>query len=232
MQRRSGFSIIELMVTIAIIMILISFLLPALSEVKTNPLIHKCQINMRNQAVAANAYAMDNKHLVPYPNWRRNDTYGWLYDFNVSDPYRLNDEELGEFMKTGAHWPYINDKEAYRCPVDEPPWPARGPIRKTTSYVMNGAVCGFGRLRGKTYHIESLNPRGILHWEVDEFGGGGWWNDGSSFPWEGITKRHRTGANVSSVDTSAEWISIEEYYEEEKNDPGRLWFNPGTRNGH
>jgi prepilin-type N-terminal cleavage/methylation domain-containing protein/prepilin-type processing-associated H-X9-DG protein len=72
MNRRSqGFTLIELLVVIAIIALLISVLLPALSNAKQEGLRAKCLANMKGIGTGAQSYAIDDRDdkLIPEAYW-------------------------------------------------------------------------------------------------------------------------------------------------------------------
>lgn len=63
--RAAGFTLIELLVVIAIIALLISILLPALSEVRRQGKIIVCRSNMRQVVIAFTTYGNDYKDAIP-----------------------------------------------------------------------------------------------------------------------------------------------------------------------
>jgi len=117
-----------------------------------------------------------------------------------------------------------------------------------TSYLMNGAQCGYGKLgTGAAVNVPGLRVVQIKHpadvvlmWEVEEPGAGALkksgapWNDGSSQPGEEtLSGRHYQGANVACVDGHVEWwdqSTWNTWVNFPK--PGRLWWSPFTANGH
>lgn len=69
---RRAFTLIELLLVVAIIALLISILLPSLAAARNTAQTAVCSSNMRQQAVAANTYAAEFKDLIPSLNWKRN----------------------------------------------------------------------------------------------------------------------------------------------------------------
>lgn len=91
---------------------------------------------------------------------------------------------------------------------------------------MNGAVSGFSRSL-PAYRIHEFRPTSVIFWET-EFET---WNDGSSFPTEGITRRHGNGATVGLVDGGCVWFPRGDWDSELLRRPGMLWCSPGSRTG-
>src|SRR5262245_10218658 len=105
---RRAFSLIELLVVMAIISILMGVLLPALSRARASARMISCQNNLRLLISAVILYGSENKGSLPFPNAEALETPpgvngirwrgpGWLYDA----PNRTGEND----MKAGVLWP-------------------------------------------------------------------------------------------------------------------------------
>jgi prepilin-type N-terminal cleavage/methylation domain-containing protein len=234
MRRAHGFTLVELLAVVGIISILMAVLLPAMSKARASARALSCQSNLRQLITAVILYANENKGTLPFPNSEPLETPpgangilwrgpGWLYDA----PNRTQEADL----KEGVLWKYLNKIEVYRCPDDEPPrWP--GSTQMMTSYMMNGAVCGFDKNRSP-YKLAKMKGNWICLIEADHCDDENepTWNDGCVDPEDGNTNRHRGGGNVACFDSHIERIGELEYDDETARKPGRLWCNPGTATG-
>ena len=228
---RRAFTLIELLVVIAIIAVLIAILLPALAKARETAQKLSCKNNHKQLISAVMMYCNDEADWLPRPNWAVNNRQyrepGWLY--TPPEPNRRNWK--WETHRDGSLWPYLENDEVYRCPAHKGDFIGSA---RTTSYLLNGALVAYGRTnpsqkskRYQTYFVDQFDTMAIMFWETEGDG----WNDGSSFPYEGLNERHGRGATVTCPDGHAEWIERVEYDAELQKRPSRLWCVPDHPRG-
>jgi prepilin-type N-terminal cleavage/methylation domain-containing protein/prepilin-type processing-associated H-X9-DG protein len=132
MKRKNAFTLVELLAVIALIAILASLLLPALSKSKQESQGIKCLSNMRQLTTAWLTYAGDSgDYLVTntygytgYPTTSSGQVTnswvaGWEDWSNPEDPDNTNVLEL--MSPFGRLWPYAPSAGIYKCPSDPTP---------------------------------------------------------------------------------------------------------------
>ncbi len=149
-SRRSGFTLVELLVVIGIIAVLIAMLLPALAKVRKQVEMTACASNLRQVGIACYAYAGDNKGLLPPCPPTAN--YPFYTNLDPNPVWGLNPLAKGHVYLL----PYIGGKGIYSgvaqtnnakiffCPSSryeyDPNWATTGGGYLTTSFVQ---YCGW-----------------------------------------------------------------------------------------
>lgn len=144
----AAFTLIELLMVLALIAVLASLLLPALSRAKGRARDLACQNHLRQLQTCWYLYAVDHVDTLP-PN-------NSVYNLNTGQPLargaswcpgnaRLDVEPTN--IMDGLLFPYHRSTEIYRCPADpstvETPEGQRLPYPRTRSYNMSQSVNGW-----------------------------------------------------------------------------------------
>lgn len=106
-QLRNGFTLIEMLVVVAIIILLLAILTPALHGAISTSQIATCQSNLHQMTNGYLLYTVDNLGAL---------VYGQPHD-NRSDAFVKRGAGLDP-IKQGALWQYIPDTDAWRCTAD------------------------------------------------------------------------------------------------------------------
>jgi type II secretory pathway pseudopilin PulG len=220
---------VELLVVIAIIGILAGLLLPVLSKAKSRAISTVDVNNLKQQTLALHLYASESNDRLPWPNWLRGDgtnQVGWLYTFNpaAKGPARFK-------LETGSFWKTLHNPKLYMCPMDKTDAPLFAQrYQQISSYVMNGAVCGYDRIL-PPLKLGEFAATAVAFWETDEDEPYNF-NDGSSFPKQGVSPRHNRGAIEGTFGGAVGYIKFDRWYElADATNRNELWCYPGTPNG-
>ncbi len=210
-----GFTLIELLVVISIIAMLMSIMLPGLSNAREIGRRVVCQSNMRQLTIAWYAYALENNDALCSPDTEGNN-YCWVAD-GPDDPANTIGG-TAQAIRDGVLARYLSyTTKVYKCKSD-----STGLLRSyAISNTMGGFSCGCGNFttpyagwgqidepsnRLVFIDADSVEPAGEPKWIRSSF----WPVHWSLQAWDikqynNITSRHSDGTNVSYADTHCEY---------------------------
>lgn len=194
------FTLLELLIVIAIIGILLSLLLPSLGKARKQAYFAVCKSNNKQLMNAVAMYGKNNENRFVFSNWvALSGTYplGWLY--------YGSEKNSADDVERGAFWEYLGTRDVYHCPMHE---------NKTygtqvlSSYTMNGMVQHNGSL--PWFYMDQFESDFITFWETNEKLA--LWNDGGDLPRERadgtkLTFRHDGPSTIGILDGSVSQIS-------------------------
>ena len=145
----TAFTLVELLTVIAIIAILASLLLPALSHARAKADGIRCLNNHRQLALAWKMYAEDNHDRLLYASGDDDpskDPYVWVTGYMDYDPGNRSNWDVAQDIKKSPLWPYCGGSAAiWKCPADKSTVTVNGKVLpRVRSMSMNLWVGGFG----------------------------------------------------------------------------------------
>ncbi len=209
-MNRRGFTLIEVLVVAAIIALLISILLPALSRARQQSRATVCLSNLRQLGMAVNMYAQSNK--------------GILVDYGMSHG---GSEDIRRAWYTTLKKDYGN-RLILRCPADESPYwddPYPGTeIKRRTGYGVNEYLTGreeeykdyrcLGQIKRPTTTIIFVELNQRSEYAVSDHVHPGSWAMEPEEPGKQMEPRLHAGrANYVFVDSHAQPYRFEQTFE-------------------
>ncbi len=187
-----GFTLIEMVVVISIILILGAMVLPVLEKATKKAEAVSCLSNIRNIGLAAIMYADDyDGHYPPAVVDIPNSTYANCWDILLL--------------------PYLRSNEIFICPMDEVPTP--GPAWTYSlphSYGINLDVAMVGGYAGASLRSADVPrpARTILLFGLEQENSYGWrYSSGNMSQY--VTARHNQGPNFLFCAGNAQWMRPE-----------------------
>jgi prepilin-type N-terminal cleavage/methylation domain-containing protein/prepilin-type processing-associated H-X9-DG protein len=189
-----SFTLIELLIVIAIIGILAGMLVPALFAAKEEGKKINCISNFRQIGIALGNY--------------REDYTGW------NCPISMGKDETG----TSRYWlsgikPYVGNYKVYQCPNQAPPILSQYDITDVyLSYGLSTYNFPGGKAYSFWYPVKDVNVKNnTVIWGADcgvyTSGASCWVGSGSTFqdPPQRVDLRHKKGFNALHYDGHVEW---------------------------
>ncbi len=154
-QRRSGFTLVELVAIVAVLALLASVLATGVARTRPNSRAYQCLNNNRQLCAAWRMYAEDSRDLIPYSSDDGTGTsnplnqYAWTQTHLDLDPGNRQNWDPW-FVKQSPLWPYCGSNlSIWRCPSDVSGVVVNGVRRpRIRTMAMNGYLGGFAGTDG------------------------------------------------------------------------------------
>lgn len=200
-RRGTAFTVVELLIVIAVIAILAGITFPVTAKAREKADSIGCLSNLKQLAVAAMMYSHDYDQHLPamWAHADGNQRYGgwvWYRSFPNGHP--------GDFRpEWGSLAPYVKSTGIYECPSDE--------LEQGCSYSMNSMLAPTPGTPGyhQSYRTRLMRDPSSTFLFVEEVPyDHGSTNDGYQYPLGGDvgTGRHLDGGNYSFCDGHAKWL--------------------------
>lgn len=146
-HRPAAFTLLELLVVVAIVGILAALLIPAVARAKNSGQVVSCLNNLRQLQLAWTMYADDhdgrlvrNDYTIGSPHPSRASWVQGRLDYSPTNPANTNSEVLLD-DRLSLFAPYLRVASVYRCPSDRSAVRVNGELRsRVRSYGMNWSL--------------------------------------------------------------------------------------------
>ena len=126
--RRAAFTLLELLVVLAIIALLLLMFSPSLRVILRLSEKTKCATNLSKFATAMTAFYSENDgRIISCMEWVRESSLeyedaGWSWNVSCPRPYRSDafvqaNDHASDPVRNGKFWPFIGARGAYVCPT-------------------------------------------------------------------------------------------------------------------
>lgn len=140
MRRTRGFTLLEVLVVVGTISVLVALLMPALHKTRQSAMRLACASNMRQLGVAVQAYAAENRGVLPFAAMKvsppSGGTHAGMWCLSWDD---LISDHLGGNLSTAEKEAAFNYKglEVLKCPSDpyDPVYGTAGVHRRSYALV-------------------------------------------------------------------------------------------------
>jgi prepilin-type N-terminal cleavage/methylation domain-containing protein/prepilin-type processing-associated H-X9-DG protein len=221
--RRAGFTLLELMAVVTIILIVVGLLSVALNQTRTRTMRVTCLDNMRQLQIAWRIYADDNNDFVALNKMAapggtvgiaaapRNSTNSWV----AGNP---KEDRTVDPLSHGTLFQYTRQAELYRCPMDSST--TRFGTPRTRSYSIDSYLGGDdeeldSRVKMRTTDLINPSPDRVFVF-IEEHENSIWGSGFMVYPrdrsgqtavmWNSIpSDRHMQGCNVTFADGHLEY---------------------------
>jgi prepilin-type N-terminal cleavage/methylation domain-containing protein len=213
---RTGFTLVELLITIAIIAVLVAFALPSLGRVRESAANARCTSQIKQVGNAFFSYAADHNGVLPTAwrmdkgyreNW--NDYLGPYLAIDDGDQISLSPKALSCPAKSSFNLPYSAYCVNYNIVISlEPgvsgvPWIDTGAKRVTSDIDPRTFIIADG---------QGLLINSPVHWKMTtDYDGDGIVDSFSGVPFNGVDFRHAGRANFFLRDGSVASLSSRQW---------------------